>query len=222
MRGRTEHAEEQAARRGAGRDDSGREPVPERARVALSLQRSAGNRAVSALLVQRKNGKKGGGTKAEREAADKQRRKQQQQQREASSAAAMNERIEAGRGRREAAAAESVRQAERSRQKAAKVAEIATTWRADINAAVAQVQALRREKRDAGWTEDRIAGINAGNNPGAAPIPGGTGNPITFTVPRNDFAITKADVSTTIVGFDSSDSGLFKFRMADGIFIHGQ
>jgi membrane protein involved in colicin uptake len=174
-------------------------------------------------MVQRKNGKgKGGGTKAEKEAADKARRKAQQQVKEASSGAAMKEKLAAGQAKREAAAAEAVKSNERARQKAAKVREIAAIWRADIGVAVDQVKALRRAKRNEGWDEDRVMGINAGTNPGAPSIPGGTNNPITFTVPRNEFGITKADVSTSIAGFDSSDSGLFKFRMADGIFIHGQ
>jgi membrane protein involved in colicin uptake len=215
-----------AARR-SGSLESGSAPgqdaaVSEWARMALSLQRSAGNQAVAAM-VQRKNGKgKGGGTKAEKEAADKARRKAQQQVREASSGAAMKEKLTAGQAKREAAAAEAAKSSERAKQKAAKVREIAASWRADIGAAVDQVKALRHAKRQAGWDEDRVMRINAGTNAGAPSIPGGTNNPITFTVPRNDFGITKADVSTSIAGFDSSDSGLFKFRMADGIFIHGQ
>jgi hypothetical protein len=61
---------------------------------------------------------------------------------------------------------------------------------------------------------------NAGNNPGAAPIPGGTGNPIAFVVPRNDYGITKGDV-LAVMHPDNSDSGLYKFRTDDGIFVHG-
>jgi hypothetical protein len=186
--------------------------------MALSLQRTAGNQAVCRMLQRGK----GGGKKAEREAADKARRKAQQQVREASAAAAMKQKLDAGQAKREAAAAEAARNAERAKQKAARVREIAVSWRAEIGGAVDQVKALRREKLNEGWGEDRVMGINAGSNPGSAPIPGGTKNPITFTVPRNEFGITKADVSTSIPGFDSSDSGLFKFRMAEGIFIHGQ
>ena len=208
-----------AARRGgsveAGHGES------EWARMALSLQRSAGNRAVSAL-VQRKNGKKGGGTKAEKEAADKARRKAQQQQKDASAGAAMKEKLAAGKEKREAGAAQAAKNEEKARQKAAKVSEIAASWRVQIGAAVDQVKALRHQKRTEGWSETRVMGINAGTNSGAPTIPGGTNNPITFTVPPNDLGIGKADVSAAIAQFDSSDSGLFKFRMADRIFIHGQ
>jgi hypothetical protein len=224
----TADREHRVDRDASGRRSGSLEPAPsgetlsDWAGMALSLQRSAGNHAVSALL-QRKNGKgKGGGTKAEREAADKARRKAQQQAKEASSGAAMKEKMAAGQAKREAAAAEAVKNEEKARKKAAKVREIAASWRADISAAVDQVKALRREKRNAGWSEEDVLRINAGTNPGAPAIPGGTSNPITFTVPRNEYDIKKADVSTSIAEFDSSDSGLFKFRMPGGIFIHGQ
>lgn len=104
------------------------------------------------------------------------------------------------------------------------IVRIAALWNAQVTTVVTAVKGLRK-------LNPGNNGINAGNNAnvivdskgtkGSKTIPGGTNNPIAFTVPSNSYGITKADIGPKVTGFDSSDSGTFKFRR-DGILVHGK
>ncbi len=112
------------------------------------------------------------------------------------------------------------------------IEKVAAQWNLLVTAAVEQVNALKKLNP----TLDRI---NAGENKGVVIkkemkdgksvetkgdkiIPGGTNNAITFKLPSpNPYNITKAEVSNEVNGFDSSDSGKFKFRRA-GALVHGE
>lgn len=60
--------------------------------------------------------------------------------------------------------------------------------------------------------------INAGNNGSLGTIPGGVNNALTFAIPKG---ILPAEVFPKMNGYDSSDSGKFKFRV-DGVLVHGE
>lgn len=93
-----------------------------------------------------------------------------------------------------------------------KIKEIAATWNTQVKAIATQVINLRK-------ANPKRTGINAGTNPGLATIPGGTGNPLKFTVPSNPHGITTGDVFPGMTGFEGSDSSGVKFRI-DGVFVH--
>lgn len=75
------------------------------------------------------------------------------------------------------------------------------TWSAQITAVFNQVVALRAHDPNAN------AGHNAVGN-----TPGGNTNPIHLTLTGATFGVTPADICPGIAGFDTSDSGVFKFR----------
>ncbi len=113
-----------------------------------------------------------------------------------------------------AGAAKQEKQRDVSAARDKEIKKIAASWNRQITAVVSRVEKLRKEN-------PKRKGINAGKNEGFADIPGGSDNPLSFVLPKNDYGITKADVSPTISGFDSSDSGTIKFRRGDKIFVHG-
>lgn len=77
-------------------------------------------------------------------------------------------------------------------------------WSAQIQTVVAQVLVLRQSDPTA----------NAGNNQ-VGNTEGGTGNPIKLAMTGPTHNVTPNQVLTSIAGFDSSDSGVFKFRRKD-------
>lgn len=83
-----------------------------------------------------------------------------------------------------------------------------SAWSALIDGVVAQVQALR--------VLDPTA--NAGNN-AVGNTAGGTGNPVALSTTGPMAGLTKGDILRDMPGFDSSDSGLFKFRR-QGVLVH--
>jgi type II secretory pathway pseudopilin PulG len=74
-------------------------------------------------------------------------------------------------------------------------------WNTQIDAVVAQVLVLRATDPNA----------NAGNN-AVGNTAGGTGNPVALNTTGPMAGVTKGDILQTMAGFDSSDSGLYKFR----------
>lgn len=79
-------------------------------------------------------------------------------------------------------------------------------WEALIDDIEAQVIALRAT----------IPGANAGQNNGADDIPGGNTNEIRLLISGPSEGVTVGEICRHIAGFDSSDSGCFKFRRATG------
>lgn len=149
-------------------------------------------------------------------AADELRQKQMKEQ--------MAKKLADDEGKRKAAAELQKKNESAKKAKEQEIVRIAATWNTQVTNVVNQVKELRKLNpgRD---------GINAGNNAnvnidsagnkGNKVIPGGTNNPVAFSVPSNSHGITKADIAPKVNGFDNSDSGLFKFRR-DGIFVHGK
>jgi len=76
------------------------------------------------------------------------------------------------------------------------------TWNAQVDAVVNQVLGIRATNPNA----------NAGNNPGDNNTAGGTDNPVVLSTSGPMAGVTKGDILKTMVGFDSSDSGSYKFR----------
>lgn len=103
-------------------------------------------------------------------------------------------------------------QLETKRLKDEAITRIRADWNRQVNDVVAEVKALRA-------LHPTRSGINAGSNAGLETTAGGTDNPVVLTLPANQYQIQKAEVLTTMHGFDSSDSGLFKFRR-DGVLVH--
>ena len=144
---------------------------------------------------------------------DHKRLKQQEDMRQAQQKKQMEDKRKAEEEERKRMAAAAVKKEKDAAAKAAKVLEIARTWNAQVKAVATQVNNLRH-------ANPTRTNINAGTNAGLATIPGGTGNPLTFSLPSNTLGIVKADVYHHMTGFDNSDSGSFKFRV-DGVLVHG-
>lgn len=83
-----------------------------------------------------------------------------------------------------------------------------SAWNTQIEAVVSQVLVLRQTDSSA----------NAGNNKVGNTL-GGTGNPVQLTTSGPMAGLTKGDILKTMPGFDSSDSGLFKFRRQN-VLVH--
>ncbi len=83
--------------------------------------------------------------------------------------------------------------------------QIRVQWKSQISAIVVQVKALRHQNPG-------VVGINAGANAGIGNTQGGTNNPLTLTVPANDYKITSAEIFAGMNNIDSSDSGDIKYR----------
>jgi len=82
------------------------------------------------------------------------------------------------------------------------------TWNAQIDAVVGQVMALRVAN----------PGANAGNNWNGTTL-GGNTNAIVLTTTGAMHGVTRADILHGMAGFDSSDSGMFKFRRSN-VLVH--
>lgn len=82
------------------------------------------------------------------------------------------------------------------------------TWNAQIDAVVAEVMTLRQADPNA----------NAGNNT-VGNTAGGTGSPLALAMTGPTHGVTRADILSGMAGFDSSDSGMFKFRR-QGVLVH--
>ncbi|MPZ45278.1 MAG: hypothetical protein GEV05_18165 [Betaproteobacteria bacterium] len=82
------------------------------------------------------------------------------------------------------------------------------TWNAQVDAVVSQVMLLRQTDPNA----------NAGNN-AVGSTAGGTGNPVALVMSSPTHGVSKGDITRGMAGFDSSDSGLFKFRRK-GVLVH--
>jgi hypothetical protein len=111
---------------------------------------------------------------------------------------------------------DAVKEREKKEKKDAKIIEIRMEWQTEINAIVEEVRGLRNKNPDA-------KNINAGTNGAIGTTFGGTGNPLTLTVPKNDYKISSAEIFGGMNGIDSSDSGLVKYRKIDdggNILVH--
>lgn len=150
--------------------------------------------------------KKSGNKKSQQE-ADRERRRQQQRQREEAQRRIMEQRLQERQPLMEQKAQEAVRARERQAQRGQLINKLAHEWSQRVDEVVKQVKQLRNANPD-------NPGINAGNNP-EGNTDGGNSNPLHFDVPGNEFGVTESDVFKTMTGFDSSDSGIFKFRRAD-------
>lgn len=84
-------------------------------------------------------------------------------------------------------------------------------WEREINSIIAEVEKLRVTDPSA----------NAGSNKGGTTL-GGTNNPLQLSLSGPTHGVTKGEILSSMHGFDSSDSGLFKFRRGSGgtIFVH--
>lgn len=95
------------------------------------------------------------------------------------------------------------------------IKQLVKEWSAEVNVVVKQVKALRSKHPER-------SGINAGTNDGLPTTLGGVKNPIRFTLPSpNPYKITQGEVVSKMPGFDSSDSGDFKFRI-DSVLVHAR
>ena len=83
-----------------------------------------------------------------------------------------------------------------------------TEWNSQINRVVTEVLRLREKDQKA----------NAGRN-GVGNTKGGTSNPVELKLTGETHGITKADVLNKMEGFESSDSGSYKFRRKD-VLVH--
>ena len=101
---------------------------------------------------------------------------------------------------------------ETDRLKGEAIDRIRADWNRQINAIVAEVKTIRS-------AHPTVSGINAGDNGALGSTRGGTDSPVTLTVPANEYHIEKSEVLATMHGFDSSDSGYYKFRR-DGVLVH--
>ena len=115
------------------------------------------------------------------------------------------------------AKAQAAAEKERARraQQAGAIERLKAEWSGQISAVETAVLALRVAN----------PGANAGNNPGGNTL-GGVANPVVLTITGPAFGVEKRDVLYLISGFDSSDSGMYKFRRLDPpnkpILIHAQ
>lgn len=111
-----------------------------------------------------------------------------------------------------AADAERARQAaaaaEKERNKRSFIANKITHFDAQVTSVVVQVERLR----------NRDASANAGEND-VGNTQGGTKCPVIFVMGNQTYGATPADISPHIAGFDSSDSGVFKYRRGT-ILVH--
>lgn len=82
------------------------------------------------------------------------------------------------------------------------------TWNAQVDAVVNQVLVLRLTD----------PGANAGNN-AVGNTPGGNGNPVSLVMTGATHGVSKGDITQAMAGFDSSDSGLYKFRR-QAVLVH--
>lgn len=85
------------------------------------------------------------------------------------------------------------------------------TWNGQIDAIVTQVLALRHQNPG-------TAGINAGDN-AAGNTQGGTDSPVQLTMAGPTHGVRKSDIVNGMSGFDSSDSGFYKFRRQN-VLVH--
>jgi len=159
-------------------------------------------------------GKSGGGTKAQKKEADKARRQQQEQQKYKTQMEARKRQEAERKPKQEAMAEKAEKKRAKEAAKSEKAGEFAIEWSGKIKAIVEAVKALRSQHPER-------QGINAGNNQNVGTTEGGTDNPVRFTTPSNEYGITKGDIFRRMSGFDSSDSGTFKFRY-DDIFVHAE
>lgn len=82
------------------------------------------------------------------------------------------------------------------------------TWNAQVDAVVTQVLVLRLTDPNA----------NAGNNAVGNTL-GGNTSPITLVMTGATHGVSKGDITRAMAGFDSSDSGMFKFRR-QAVLVH--
>ena len=82
-------------------------------------------------------------------------------------------------------------------------------WNAQVDNVVNQVLVLRLTDPNA----------NAGNNAVVGNTLGGNGNPVSLVMTGATHGVSKGEITNAMAGFDSSDSGLFKFRR-QGVLVH--
>ena len=152
------------------------------------------------------NSKQTGNKKSKKE-ADRERLRMQEQQRYQAQRLVIERQLQERQALMEQKAQEQVRARERQKQAEQLVNRLAREWSQRIDAVAEKVKLLRNNNPN-------NEGINAGKN-AEGETEGGNSNPLHFEVPNNDFGVTEADVFRTMHGFDSSDSGVFKFRRAD-------
>jgi len=146
--------------------------------------------------------------------ADHQRLKAQEDLKQAQQKKQLEESLKKTEEARKEMALKAKEKEEAAAEKKKQIGEIAVLWNAQVRKVVNEVKKLRSENPE-------NKGINAGENGELGTIPGGTGNPISFSLPStNPHKISKADVYAKMSGFEGSDSGSFKFRI-DGVFVHG-
>ena len=125
------------------------------------------------------------------------------------------------------AAAKQLKNQQLADAKKSKIPQVAAAWNTQIKGLVDNVESLRAKNPgktgiNAGKNQNVIP--TGGGNPTTVTIAGGTDNPLALTMPSDaaKLGIEKRDVLSTISGFQSSDSGLFKFRRGKNsdVFIH--
>ena len=146
--------------------------------------------------------------------ADHQRLKKQEDDKQARVKKQMEDKLKETEEARKQMAIKAKKLEETAEAKKKEVTRLAGVWNNQVNAVVTQVKNLRN-------ANPGNNGINAGKNGTLGTIPGGTDNPISFALPStNTYKIAKADIFAKMKGFDSSDSGTYKFRV-DGVLVHG-